>query len=277
MSHVEDTMDALAALLPSETERWRFDNLMRNLTAWRPLFSGRRVLDFGASWGISAIALIRAGAAEVVGVEPDLARVEKGRQIVHDVEPSARISLLHTPDTLALPFREGEFPFVLSNGVLEHIPQPRAASLRAIWRLVAPGGHLMISETPNKYWPKDTHTTGLWFNHWLPIGMAHRRAVRRGRFRADRQDWASSGWRGMGYLEMVRPLTGYRLIHDNTRWRHRVLAALGLPASLIDPDPLWILRKHGHSPWEETRRDGTPAAAALPSPPGASRRPPDGR
>jgi len=243
MGNRNDLVDPLAALLPTDTERWRFENLLRNLMAWRELFSGQRVLDFGASWGISAIALIRAGAAEVVGVEPDMARVEKGRTVVHDVDPTARISIRHAPDTSALAFADGEFSFVLTNGVLEHIPQPRDVYIRELWRLVALGGHLMISETPNKYWPKDTHTTGLWFNHWLPIDVAHRRAVRRGRFNPDRRDWSTSGWRGMGYRELVRPIGGYRVVHDNTRMRHRVLAAMGLPASLIDPDPIWILRK----------------------------------
>jgi ubiquinone/menaquinone biosynthesis C-methylase UbiE len=236
-------MKTLADLLPSDTERWRYQNLVRNLTAWRALLQGHRVLDFGASWGTSAIALIEAGAGEVVAVEPDGARVERGRTLIAEALPGARISLLHVPNTEALPFGDGEFPFVLTNGVLEHIPQPRDRYVRELWRLVSPGGHLMVTETPNTYWPKDTHTTGLWFNHWLPRGLAHRRAVRRGRFRAERNDWATSGWRGMGYHELVRPIRGYRLIPDSTRVRHRILAAIGLPASLIDPDPIWILRK----------------------------------
>ena len=236
-------MGTLDTLLPSDTERWRYENLLLTLTAWRALFSGRRVLDYGASWGISAVALINAGAREVVGVEPDLARVEKGRTLVREAAPGANISLVHTPDTAALAFADGEFGFVLTNGVLEHIPQPRDVYIRELWRLVASGGHLMVTETPNSYWPKDTHTTGLWFNHWLPREVAYRRAVRRGRFRATRDDWATSGWRGMGYRELVRPITGYRLVSDNTRLRHRLLATIGLPASLVDPDPIWILRK----------------------------------
>ena len=161
-------MTTPAALLASDTERWRYENLFRTLTAWGVLFKGRRVLDFGASWGTSALALIHAGAREVVGIEPDLSRVEKGRALVSAAAPGAKISLLHIPDTAALPFADNEFPFVLTNGVLEHIPQPRDSYIRELWRLVAPGGHLMVTESPNKYWPKDTHTTGLWFNHWLP-------------------------------------------------------------------------------------------------------------
>jgi 2-polyprenyl-3-methyl-5-hydroxy-6-metoxy-1,4-benzoquinol methylase len=238
-----ESVTLFETLLASDTERWRYKNLLRTLIAWRTLFNGRRVLDFGASWGTSAVALIDAGAAEVVGVEPDLSRIEKGRTLISKAAAKAKITLFHIPDTAALPFSDDEFSFVLTNGVLEHIPQPRDGYIRELWRVVSRGGHLMVTETPNKYWPKDNHTTGLWFNHWLPRETARRRAVRRGRFRATRDDWKSSGWRGLGYGELVRPISGYRLVHENSRVRHRVLASIGLPGSLIDPDPIWILRK----------------------------------
>jgi SAM-dependent methyltransferase len=176
-------------------------------------------------------------------VEPDLSRVEKGSTVIAETAPGAKISLLHTADTSALPFADNEFSFVLANGVIEHIPQPRDLYIRELWRLIMPGGHLMVTETPNKYWPREAHTTGLWFNHWLPRDVAHRRAVRRGRFSAARLDWATSGWRGLGYRELVRPIAGYQIIHENSRFRHRCLAAMGLPASIVDPAPIWILRK----------------------------------
>lgn len=230
-------------LLPSETERARYSTLLAALSERRALFAKRRVLDFGASWGTSAIALARQGAAEVVGVEPSIARIEQGRALIAKVAANAKISLMHTPDTTALPFADGEFVFILANGVLEHIPQPRAPYLREIWRVLSPGGHFMVSETPNQYFPRDIHTTSLWFNHWLPSGIARRRAIRRGRFDARRTDWSTSGWRGVGYFELVRPLRDYRLIPETAKLRHRLLTALGIPASFIDPGPIWVFQK----------------------------------
>ena len=124
------------------------------------------------------VALIRVGASEVVGVEPNPLRVKEGRALIAKAAPGAKAFLTHTPDTAALPFVDGEFRFILANGVLEHIPQPRDSYVRELWRVLAPDGHLMVNETPNKYFPKELHTTSLWFNHWLPRELAHKRAVR---------------------------------------------------------------------------------------------------
>src|SRR5688572_26281690 len=105
-------MDPIFGLLPSDTERARYRTLLDALSARQACFRGRRVLDFGASWGTSAIALIRLGASEVIGVEPSTERVERGRDLIARAAPGARVSLLHTPDTARLPFADGEFSFI---------------------------------------------------------------------------------------------------------------------------------------------------------------------
>lgn len=245
------TDDSVLANLPSDVERDRYKTLLSTLSGWDRFFVGRRVLDFGASYGTSLIALLRLGADEVVGVEPDPSRVERGQRLLAEAVPGANASLLYTPDTSELPFNSGEFSFILANAVFEHIPQPRDAFVRELWRLLAAGGYLFINETPNKYFPKEMHTTGLWFNHWLPKSLAHRRAVRRGRFDPERTDWRSSGWRGLGYLELVKPLSSYDLIPERSRLRHRVFEVMGVPPSILDPYPTWVLRKkqpvHGNT------------------------------
>jgi SAM-dependent methyltransferase len=224
-------------------ERGRYRTLKETLAQHRALFAGRRVLDFGASHGPGICALMELGAAEVVGVEPVAEWVEAGQPILAAGGWGDRVRLLHVPDTRTLPFPDAHFDLVLVNAVLEHIPQPRGAHIREIWRVLRPGGHLLVNETPNKYLPKDVHTTGLWWVPWLPNEAARRYAVRRGRFRAD-GDWESSGWRGLGYYELVRALgTPYRLLPERSRPRHRLLTRLGLPASLLDPYPTWVLRK----------------------------------
>ncbi|HET6232063.1 MAG TPA: class I SAM-dependent methyltransferase [Longimicrobiaceae bacterium] len=236
-------MDVFLECVDDPKERRRYATLKQTLEPLRPLFEGKRVLDFGASHGPAICALLEMGAAEVVGVEPEAEWVRAGHRILAHAGFGPRATLLHVADTRVLPFADGAFDMVLANAVIEHIPQPREAYIRELWRVLADGGYLMVNETPNKYLPKDVHTTGLWFVPWLPAETARRYAVRRGRFPADGH-WPSSGWRGLGFREMVDALgSPYTLIPETSRPRHRALTRLGLPASLLDPYPNWLLRK----------------------------------
>lgn len=221
----------------------RYQNLKTILVDWRDLFAGQTVLDFGASSGLSTAALLFHGANSVIGIEPDESRVATGVTMLRTAGLSRSATLLHTVDTRSLPFKDESFIFILANGVIEHIPQPRYQYVRELWRLVSAGGYLMVNETPNKYLPKELHTTKLWFNHWLPKKIAYRRAVCEQRFAPDRTDWDSSGWRGVGYFELVASLSGYSLIPEKTRTRHRILSAMRIPASILDPYPTWVFRK----------------------------------
>src|SRR2546430_11162493 len=63
---------------------------------------------------------------------------------------------------------------VLVNAVFGHIPQPRDAHIREIWRVLAPRGKLLVNETPNKYLPVDFHTLHLPLTNSLPSPVAHR-------------------------------------------------------------------------------------------------------
>ena len=202
-----------------------------------------RILDFGASYGLSMLALREIGLDDVDGVEIEAARVNLGWIILREAgaDPTR---LLHVPETRHLPYQDATFGTVVANAVLEHIPQPRAPYLRELWRVLQPGGCLIVAETPNKYLPYDYHTTHMMWVPWLPSKIARAYAIWRGRYRPDR-NWAHSGWRGLGYYELVAalPRRSYRLMNEESRPRHRWLRALRLPASLLDPYPLWILRK----------------------------------
>jgi len=233
--------DQFRDLLPSTIEQDRFRTAIDTLSAYRSYYAGLRVLDYGCSYGVSAAVLRSLGAEQVVGVEPDGDRVRLGNEYLARCGISG-VQLHLVPDTRRLDFPDNAFQFVLANAVFEHIPQPRNAHLRELWRVLAPGGVFLLNETPNSYYPKDVHTTGLWFNAWLPEGVAYRRAIRRGRYRHGIESWRGSGWRGLGYHELgvLRP---FRLVPEQDRPRHRMLTRLGLPASLFDPYPTWILIK----------------------------------
>jgi len=236
--------DAFVQHVPGNpVERDRYRALKVTLNALRPHLAGKRVLDYGASYGLSACAMVEFGAASVVGVEPEATRVTRGREIIAALNLADRISLHHVEDTRHLDLPDEAFDTVLANAVFEHIPQPRRAHVREVWRVLASGGALIVNETPNKYLPWDFHTTNLPLVNWLPKPLARLVAIRTGRFSAD-QDWDHSGWRGLGYFELVRAIPGpYRVTHELTRPRHRLLRALKLPASLLDPYPIYVVTK----------------------------------
>jgi ubiquinone/menaquinone biosynthesis C-methylase UbiE len=238
------TITYLEYLKDNPIEYERFLTLRRTLENLKTFLAGRSVLDFGASYGLSACAYVEAGASRVVGVEPDPLRVVRGNQIIRELGFSDKITLSQTTSTDQLQFQDASFDTVFANAVLEHIPEPRARFVREMWRILKPGGHLIINETPNKYLPIDYHTTGgLWFVPWLPKNVARRYAIWRNRFGEDK-DWDHSGWRGIGFYEIASAIgPGYRLIPEVSHRRHRTLAKLGLPPSLFDPYPLLIFSK----------------------------------
>jgi len=228
-------------------ERSRYVTLTQTLGGLRELLVNRRVLDFGASSGLSMCALIEAGVSRVIGAEPDEERVIRGARILRELGLEKRAILVRTDYSGLLPFSDCAFEVVLANAVLEHIPPPRAPLVRELWRVLATGGYLIINESPNRYLPVDVHTTGgLWFVPWMPSSLARRYAIWWKRFGRD-ADWATSGWRGIGYYEITRALGGhYNLLGERSRPRHHVLAWLGLPPSLLDPYPTLVFQKANH-------------------------------
>jgi len=112
---------------------------------------GRRVLDVGTGSGRHAV--------EAVGVGADVVAVDLGRSI--DVArrnlPSGALTV--QADAERLPFAESSFDFVMSIGVLHHLPDPERA-LRAIVPFTRGGGHVHI------------------YLYWIPERSGQRRMLR---------------------------------------------------------------------------------------------------
>ncbi len=187
--------------------------------------------------------MLELGASHVVGIEPDKQRVERGNAIIKDLGFESAASIEHIENTATLPFDSRSFDTVIANAVLEHIPQPRTPYIREMWRVLKTDGNLIINETPNKYFPIDKHTTGLWFVPWLPSSIARQYSLFRKAFQIE-NDWATSGWRGIGYYELAKALEPpYEYIPEQARARHKLFTMVGLPSALIDPYPVFIFRK----------------------------------
>jgi ubiquinone/menaquinone biosynthesis C-methylase UbiE len=122
-------------LVPSVFERYARDLVERA----RPFGPADRILDLGCGTGIVARVLRErlGGAACIAGVDLSPAMIARARAIAPDIE-------WHQGNALALPFADGAFDVVLSQQVLQFTGD-RAAAVREIRRVLAPGGRLVAS------------------------------------------------------------------------------------------------------------------------------------
>lgn len=115
-------------LLRARLERNGFD------TSW---FAGKRALDCGCGGGRYTVALKQLGFDEVVGCDwsDEALAVARLRAAEADIEGVS----YRKADVLSLPFADGEFDFVFSNGVFHHTPDTELG-VRELVRVMKPEG-----------------------------------------------------------------------------------------------------------------------------------------
>ena len=215
VTHYSDEM--VEALRPYKPGKWLQDELGRadRILAREGVMLSRyldirgiRLLDFGCGAGASSVAWSKLGAT-VTGVEPDEHLAAAAQIRIREDQVQDVVHILHLPDTSHLPFADGAFQVCICNAVLEHIPpRDRGLYLREVWRVLEPGGYLYITETPNRLCPYDGHTTRLWGIPWMPLKLARRYGIWRGRIEPDKteSDLVSMGIRGVTYFEIASAL-----------------------------------------------------------------------
>jgi SAM-dependent methyltransferase len=98
---------------------------------------GKRVLDVGCATGYLSEFLLQARDCDVTCLEPDPAAAAVAAERLGSRVVVGGTELLPT-------FAPGSFDVVVYADVLEHVPDP-AAALRETRRLLAPGGHVVVS------------------------------------------------------------------------------------------------------------------------------------
>src|SRR5215831_13827566 len=84
------------------------------------------------------------------------------------------VRLLSNEETRRLPWPDGAFDLVLVVGIVEHLSRRyRREQVDEYYRVLAPGGHIAILDTPNRWFPYETHSVGLPFVQWLPPRLAY--------------------------------------------------------------------------------------------------------
>lgn len=224
--------------------------------------SSLTVLEVGCSFGhVTEYLNDQRSVAAIATFDVDREFVEMTRAKVEDLGLTKVRQVLHLTDeeTTRLPFADAGFDLVLAIGVVEHLaPGGRHRHVDEWWRLVRPGGHLVILDTPNRAFPLETHSVGLPVVQWLPPRMAFAYTrLARPRFRgASFEDFDRHGaWRNASLRECL-PSEGRSALIDVTEeagygWRFfrstarsRTRRAL-LPLFAV---ACWTLRMVGQSP-----------------------------
>ena len=170
------------------------------------------LLDFGCGLGASSILVAEAGFRDVLAVDirPDWIAVAGERAAEH--ETAGRLTFRGIPASPPYDLPDAVFGTVVLNAVLEHVPRElRGDILRELWRVLLPGGRLLLRETPNALWPYDSHFTALPFVFWLPprLRAAYaRRFSRRCRRDESLSSLVSRGLTPPTYFELARALPG---------------------------------------------------------------------
>lgn len=238
---------------------------------------GLYVLEAGCSFGHITEYLAEqpeVAAIHAFDTDPDFVRMTRAK--VEELGLARVREVLHLPPEEArrLPYPDGRFDVVLAIGVVEHLPvRHRHAWVDEYYRVLAPGGSIAILDTPNRWFPLETHSVGLPLVQWCPppLAYAYARACRPWKFRgvryrefvADGTGWRNASFReclpsrGGGDLEDLTEEAGYgwRFFRDTARSRTRrallpvfaagsaVLRAAGRPPSLCLPYLNLLFRK----------------------------------
>ncbi len=209
--------------------------------------SSWRVLDYGCGMGGSSTCLARLGVGGIVGVDlvNDYSSIWRAR-LAEAGFPRVG-TFVQAGDSTHVPFREGSFDAVFLNGLVEHLtPEERAAILRESLRLARVGGYVFITETPNRWFPRNSHTK-LWGSEWLPLevaaDLASKHGPRRDFPRRGRTAIYRTGMRGASVGQIQQALgAGAERVSSGDRLAEMEFL---LPRNPLDSSP----RKQRLGPW----------------------------
>jgi SAM-dependent methyltransferase len=201
---------------PAGAPRWTLDDALSLLEEVFPDFrtriAGKDVVDFGCGEGYQSIALARAGARSVVGLEANPRVLESARALA--VSAGAQDQVIFAErisDSL-----RGCFDYAISQNSMEHFPDP-AAVLAAMKVALRPTGKLLITFGPPWFAPYGSHMFFFTKVPWVNILFDERTVMKvRSRFRNDgasRYEEVESGLNRMslGRFEKLVAAAGLRV------------------------------------------------------------------
>jgi ubiquinone/menaquinone biosynthesis C-methylase UbiE len=166
-----------------------------------------KILDYGCGSGSSTLALTRIFPnAHIVGVD----FVEKSLRLARLRKEHYRLSnaeFFQVPSSGQLLDHTG-FELVFLNAVYEHLlPAERPVILRTMWNSLQPGGALVLNQTPHRWFPIETHTSGLPLVNYLPAPLTRWAQIKLSRRSFGTETWDQMlrrGIRGATVSEILR-------------------------------------------------------------------------
>lgn len=149
--------------------------------------SEMKILDFGCGSGCSTAALAF-HSKSVIGFDVDEEMIDLCRLRMAEHGLESRVQLYCASSLEEVRDLIGSVDLVLLCGVVEHLPLTdvglRRRIIRTLFEMLNDRGCMYIYDTPNRLWPYDFHTTGLWGIPWSKPGStkSYERAVRKGRY-----------------------------------------------------------------------------------------------
>ena len=145
-----------------------------------------RILDFGCGTGHSLDALLdQFPNASFVGADIASRDLAMLRSWLPDIDRS-RVELIEIQDPAKLDQLDGPFDLINLNAVFEHLlPSERRSLLPELWCRLANNGRLVVTETPWRWFPIETHTTSRPLVNYLPDRLALAVARRSGLYGPD--------------------------------------------------------------------------------------------
>lgn len=164
------------------------------------VIADKRVLDFGCGTGYQAVAMIEAGAAEVVGLDIVPALLRRARRHAAEHGVSDRVSFHLGSDQGKI----GTFDVIISVDSMEHFVEP--ATVLETWRhLLRPGGIALVTFGPPWLAPYGAHMHFFTRVPWVHLLFPERIIMdARSRFRADGAERYEEVEGGLGKLTVRR-------------------------------------------------------------------------
>ena len=152
----------------------RMTDTRRFIVPWldsvRPL-RGSTILEIGCGTGPSTVALAEQG-AEVTGIDLNerSLNVAKDRLGAHELDGHFHLA---NAREIKSRFADKHFDFIIFFASLEHMTHTeRMIAMKDAWDMLPAGALLCVTETPNRLWLGDPHTSRLPFFQWLPDDLA---------------------------------------------------------------------------------------------------------